>query len=183
MQTFFNDIESIEQFTSSLKSMPLLTCQYCLKQDHFISHGFVYKQHSISHKEAVGKRIVCCNRYGHQGCGRTKQLHIANVLPNRRYSAAVLAVFIHLLLIGCAVSEAYQRATGQIQTRQAWRWLSRLKANMMRYRGALAPPSASIKPPIIVRDSLLFTTLSRLFLSITPCPCAGFQLARQHAFI
>ena len=183
MKTFFSDMASIEQFTSSLKSMPALTCQHCLKKEHFISHGFVYKQHSITHKEAVGKRIVCCNRYGHQGCGRTKQVYIAKTLPNRRYSGAVLATFIQLLLIGCAVPEAYYRATDQVQTRQAWRWLHRLKANMMCYRGALSPPNASMPPPVIVRDSLLFTTLARLFSSTTSCPCAGFQLAQQHAFI
>ena len=84
MQKFFKDLNAIEQFTSTLKSTPSLQCHYCSKYEHFISHGFVYKQHSIARREAVGKRIVCCNRYGHQGCGRTYQFDVSRKLPKRR---------------------------------------------------------------------------------------------------
>ncbi|MBL4940993.1 MAG: hypothetical protein JKY81_04945 [Colwellia sp.] len=116
MQKFFKDLNAIEQFTSTLKSTPSLQCEYCSKHEHFISHGFIYKQHSIVRREAVGKRIVCCNRYGHQGCGRTYQLDISRKLPKRRYSNAVLFVFISLLLIGQSVCHAYSQATKQTQT-------------------------------------------------------------------
>jgi hypothetical protein len=183
MQKFFKDLNAIEQFTSTLKSTPSLQCHFCSKHEHFISHGFVYKQHSIACKEAVGKRIVCCNRYGHQGCGRTYQLDISRKLPKRRYSNAVLFVFISLLLIGQSVCHAYVQATKQSQTRHAWRWLNKLKDNLMSYRGYLKVPIALVAPNNYKHHRLLLTTLASLVSTETTCPCATFQCKQQIAFI
>jgi len=183
MQKFFKDINAIEQFTSTLKFQPSLQCHYCSKHEHLISHGFVYKQHSIAFKEAVGKRIVCCNRYGHQGCGRTYQLDISRKLPKRRYSNAVLFVFISLLLIGNSVCRAYTKATKQTQTRHAWRWLKKLKANLMNYRGYLKVPITLVAPDNYKHHRLLLTTLAPLVSTETTCPCAAFQMKQQIAFI
>jgi hypothetical protein len=183
MQKFFKDLNAIEQFTSTLKSTPSLQCQYCTETEHFISHGFVYKQHSITHRETVGKRIVCCNRYGHQGCGRTYQLDISRKLPKRRYSNAVLFVFISLLLIGHSVCDAYVLSTKQTQTRHAWRWLNKLKANLMNYRGYLKVPITLVAPNNYKRHRLLLTTLASLVSTETTCPCSAFQFKQQIAFI
>jgi hypothetical protein len=186
MQKFFKDLPAIEQFTSTLKSTPSLQCQYCLKHEHFISHGFVYKQHSIACREAVGKRIVCCNRYGHQGCGRTYQLDISRKLPKRRYSNEVLFVFISLLFIGQSVCRAYAQATNQSQTRHAWRWLQKLKTNLMSYRGYLKVPisiDSANKVNHFKHHRLLLTTLASLMATKATCPCAAFQFKQQIAFI
>lgn len=183
MQKFFNDLHAIEQFTSTLKSTPSLQCQYSTKTEHFISHGFIYKQHSIACREAIGKRIVCCNRYGHQGCGRTYQLDIVSKLPKRRYSNAVLLVFISLLLIGQSVCHAYVQATKQGQTRHAWRWLKQLKANLMSYRGYLKVPIALVAPNNYKHHRLLLITLASLLSTQATCPCAAFQFKQQSAFI
>ena len=183
MQKFFKDLNAIELFTSTLKSTPSLQCIHCTKHEHFISHGFIYKQHSIAFREAVGKRIVCCNRYGHQGCGRTYQLDISRKLPKHLYSNAVLFVFISLLLIGHSVCHAYTQATKQSQTRHAWRWLNKLKANLMNYRGYLKVPIALVDPNNYNHHRLLLTTLASLVSTETTCPCATFQLKQQTAFI
>lgn len=183
MQKFFKDLHAIEQFTSTLKSQPSLQCQYCTKAEHFISHGYVYKQHSIASRETVGKRIVCCNRYGHQGCGRTYQLDIVSKLPKRRYSNAVLFIFISLLLFGHSVSRAYSQATKQTQARHAWRWLKKLKGNLMSYRGYLKRPIALVAPNNYKHHHLLLTTLASLVSTETTCPCSAFQFKQQIAFI
>ena len=186
MQKFFNDINAIEQFTSTLKSDPSLQCLHCSKHEHFISHGFVYKQYSITHREAVGKRIVCCNRYGHQGCGRTYQLDIVNKLPKRHYSTWVLFVFISLMSLGRSVCNAYTQATKQTQTRHAWRWLKKLKANMMHYRGYLKVPipiGSSDKLKKFKHHQCLLSTLTAMILAVDGCPCAAFQCKQQMAFI
>lgn len=185
MQTFFHDIDAIERFTSSLKSTPSLQCQYCAKQVHFVSHGFVYKQHSIIEKEAVGKRIICCNRYGHHGCGRTYQLNIANKLPKRHYAVSVLCLFITFLLKEQSVCQAYSQATGQIQSRQGWRWLKLLKDKLMTYRGYLKVPIIldRLKPLAFKHHRLLLSTLFTMVQEGGTCPCAHFQLTQQTAFI
>ena len=183
MQKFFKDLHAIEQFTSTLKSTPSLQCHFCSKNEHFISHGFIYKQHSIACREAVGKRIVCCNRYGHQGCGRTYQLDISRKLPKRRYSNAILFVFISLLLIGQSVCSAYAQATKQSQTRHAWRWLSKLNTNLMRYRGYLKVPITLVAPNNYKNHRLLLSALTAMISIGDSCPCATFQLKQQMAFI
>jgi hypothetical protein len=183
MQKFFKNLPAIEQFTSTLKSTPSLQCHYCLKHEHFISHGYVYKQHSIAHREVVGKRIVCCNRYGHQGCGRTYQLGIASKLPKHRYSNAVLFLFISLILSGRSIGSAYTEATKQHQTRHAWRWLNKLKANLMRYRGYLKVPITLVAPNNYKHHRLLLTTLRAIISIADGCPCAAFQFTQQIAFI
>jgi hypothetical protein len=186
MQKIYKDIAAIERFTSTLQSTPSLQCQYCAKHAHFISHGFVYKQHSIALKEAVGKRIICCDRYGHQGCGRTYQLDIASKLPHQRYSATVLFLFISFILLGDSICSAYTQATKQGQTRNAWRWLKKLKTNLIHYRGALKVPITHI--PLMNRahfthHRILLTTLAAMTSTGDECPCATFQLKQQIAFI
>ncbi len=183
MQIFFKNIDSVQQFTSSLKTHPSLQCNRCFKKIHFISHGFIYKHHSSVNKEAVGKRIICSNRYGHKGCGRAYQLNVAHKLPKRSYACAVLFTFIRLLLAGKAVTDAYRYATGQQQSRHAWRWLKQLKMNIMRYRGYLKVPINHATPADIPRHHrLLLSTLNPVLLA-TPCPVATFQITQQLAFI
>ncbi len=44
MQRFFDDFDSIHQFTRSLDyHQDRLTCTHCLKNDQWVSHGVVYK--------------------------------------------------------------------------------------------------------------------------------------------
>jgi len=186
MQKFFKDIYSIERFTSSLTSTPAMQCQYCSKREHFISHGFVYKQRSISVRETVGKRIICCNRYGHQGCGRTYQLDIVSKLPKHQYTATVLFLFISLILLGHSIGSAYTTATKQSQTRHAWRWLKKLNKSLMRYRGYLKVPIAQVSiehTAHFTHHRMLLTTLAAMIATADDCPCATFQLTQQIAFI
>ena len=63
MQRFFEDFESIKQFTRSLDYYQYkLECAHCLKNDQFVSHGIVYKQRSLTLSEPVGKRILPTGR-------------------------------------------------------------------------------------------------------------------------
>ncbi len=99
MQRFFEDFESIQQFTHSLNyHQNQLECSHCLKCDQFISHGIVFKQRSIDVKEPVGKRLFCSNLYGRSGCGRTFQLYVASEIPSFQYGAAPLIIFLASLL-------------------------------------------------------------------------------------
>lgn len=135
MPSFFTSLFDIDQHASVVKRRYSLCCEHCGQVGHLIAHGFVYKQLSIVKRECVGKRLVCCPRFGHNGCGRTMQLSLSRQLPRRFYSAWQLSMFIVLLLSNMAVTTAYVQATGQSSTRQAWRWLAAL-ALIINSRGA-----------------------------------------------
>ncbi|AWB66174.1 hypothetical protein C2869_06865 [Saccharobesus litoralis] len=181
MQTFFQSLSDIERYLEPCHRYYSLTCQHCGLGGHLISHGFIYKQLSMHERKTIGKRVVCSNRYGHSGCGRTTQLVLAECVPNRQYSAWQLSVFIVLLLTNVAVVKAYQQATKQVSTRQAWRWVAALKRNIMQYR-------LRLKSPVSVTSSWrcthpVFATLCALVDDLTAPVCLAFQLSAQTAFI
>ena len=191
MQRFFQSLDDIEQFVASLNSHHCYKCHHCSEQGHFISHGFVYKQYSSANKQAVGKRIVCSNRYGHLGCGKTYQLMLSEQLPSKRYTVTQLNVFILLLLSHLSVCCAYQQATGQDSTRHAWRWLKQLKSKLMDYRGyivklGLFEPDKEM-PLLLIKTKRrahpVFDTLAQLFSAKQFTSCADFQIQQQLAFI
>lgn len=176
MQTFFPSINALNQFTSSLNSLNHKdACSYCCKHNQWVSHGYVYKQRSMSIREAVGKRILCANRYGKSGCGHTRQLYLESIIPHRSYDVSVLAMFALLLMQGCGVAQAYQQATQKkgVDHRQGWRWFQRLFYYLGYFRSLIGrqPNHSSPTPPTPTtthcrRSQLLLPTLKTLFPSL-----------------
>lgn len=137
MRIFFSSIRALDQYTFSLETLSQDdSCQYCLKSNQWVSHGYVYKQRSITKREVVGKRILCGNRYGKSGCGRTRQLYLQSIVPRRRYSMKTLSIFIALLCEGAGVVSAYLQATaGYLRdVRHVWRWVQDLYARVGPFR-------------------------------------------------
>ena len=131
MDTFYPDIESLDAFTFSLDALgEKIQCKHCHQCGQMISHGFIYKQRASAEKEPVGKRVFCSNRYGRSVCGKTHQLYVAHCFPYLRYGAAQLLNFLSSLLMECVLEDAYEAATGQVEPRNAWRWLKRLTRNL-----------------------------------------------------
>lgn len=191
MDTFYTNIESLNAFTLSLDCLDeKAQCTHCSKVGQLVSHGFVYKQLSSSKRKAVGKRLFCSNRYGRSGCGRTLQLYVTHCFPFLRYGAAELFVFLSSLILGWAVTHAYQTATGREETRHAWRWLDRLEGKLLDFRrrleftcknkrlGCSSPCSHRSR-----RLQLLLPTLVLLFSNAEGNPCSRFQLTHQIPFI
>jgi len=185
MKRFYPDFNAIDAFTLSLDyHQNELECTHCSKYNQFVSHGIIYKQRSRLIAEKVGKRIFCSNRYGRTGCGRTFQLYVANEIPSFRYGAAHLFIFIASLIANHSISEAYIKATGQTEYRNAWRWLSRLMLKLSEYRSFLKVRYDDyFNPPQSTPNSLkhLLPTFIRLFTS--DCNgCFEFQIAQQQSF-
>ena len=185
MQKFFNDYNAINQFSLSLDyHQDKLECIHCLKSDQFVSHGIIYKQRSSTFAEKVGKRLFCSNRSSRMGCGRTVQLTIKNEVPSCRYGASELFVFITALLANVHIAEAYYQATGQGETRNAWRWLKKFNAKLSDYRCFL-----NVRVDIHSHrltsacNSLrhLLPTFSRLF-TLGNNGCAHYQMRQQQPF-
>jgi hypothetical protein len=187
MQRFFDSFESIQQFTFSLDfHQDQLECQFCLKPDQFVSHGIVYKQHSIDIKEAVGKRLFCSNRYARSGCGRTFQLYVASFIPSLHYGAAHLMAFISGLFSGFSVEQAYSSATQSADTRNSWCWLKRLRLKLSEFRRFLSLKNTLPSQRFSSRShslQLLLPSLSDLFSHDPDCACMHYQQQHQSAFI
>ena len=187
MQRFFDDFVSLDRFTLSLDSLgESLQCPHCLKSNHLISHGIVYKQFAIHKREAVGKRVFCSNRHQRSGCGRTVQLYLKKVFPSLQYGASQLFVFLSLLLLKTSVKVAYQTATDQNDSRQAWRWLNKLNLKLTDFRCALELSGKTSDCEFTHKGRrlrLLLSTLKNLFSKLTDCPCSNYQLIYQQAFI
>lgn len=182
MQKFYHDYDSIHRFTLSLDyHQNKLECGHCSKSNQFVSHGVIYKQRSSTLAEKVGKRIFCSNRSGRKGCGRTFQIYIASEIPSLRYGAAQLFIFITALLANLTLSEAYYQATGQNETRHAWRWLARLTRQLSEYRTFLKVKMTSGFPSHNRLFIHLLPTLAQLFTP-TKNGCSDYQIHQQKSF-
>ena len=186
MKRFYSDFNAINAFTHSLDChQNELECAHCFKNDQFVSHGIIYKQRSSAIAEKVGKRIFCSNRYGRSGCGRTFQLYVANEIPAFRYGASHLFVFITALMANMNIVDAYHQATGQTETRNAWRWLSKLMSQLSEYRSYLKSRTNNHIHPINSSSHYLkhlLPTFSQLFYAHHN-GCFYYQFNRQRAFL
>jgi hypothetical protein len=186
MQRFFKDFESIDRFTLSLNCFDeTVQCPHCSKRHQLVSHGVIYRQRSIDEREPVGKRVFCSNRNPHSGCGRTVQLYVAQVIPSFQYGAAQVLIFLSSLLIKFTLEDAYHAATGQVDPRNAWRWLQRLMPQLTHFRCFLKDRlkrSNACFQGSNRRLTLLLPTLKALFSGLVHCPCTHYQLQSQRAF-
>lgn len=185
MQRFFSSLSSLDAFTHSLKTLSQdSACQHCSKHDQWVSHGFIRKVRQGRAATTVGKRLFCSNRRSKVGCGRTRQLYIANCIPNRHYTATQVAIFITQLLAERAVEDAYRYAVGECEARQAWRWLDRLSAKLADFRHRVKLPLPQSTKPVLARSRqlrLLLEPLQQLLNQGASLP--NFQIYTQQAFM
>jgi hypothetical protein len=187
MQRFFDDFECLDRFTLSLDCLDeTVQCPHCSKSHYLVSHGVIYKQRSMDRREAIGKRIFCSNRYRRSGCGRTIQLHVKHAIPALHYGAAQVFMFLSCLLMTWSVKAAYHAATGQSQTRHAWRWLNKLMRNLMDFRGVVDRRLDTFTTDVkhrCRRLQLLLPTVEHVFLNFPDEACSGYQFMCQRAFL
>ena len=190
MKLFFNNINALDQFTHELDHhQESLTCQHCGDQGHFVPHGFVYKNQHIDHsheKEPVGKRILCSNRYGRAGCGRTLRLYLADCVPALSRTAFHISLFFLGLITGKPIQSAYTDATHTVDPRNAYRWLSKCQAKIIHYRAALVNRSWSYSTAFKCRAQrlqLLLPTVNGLRHQFSDSLVTDFQLKQQHRFM
>lgn len=187
MKKFFKTIASIHQYTMELdRYHDSLKCKHCFKQDQFISHGFVYKKARKGKKRTVGKRIFCSNRYGRSGCGSTFRLYLSEEIPTFQYTTTHLFAFLTALFALFSIQNAYEKATGTRDPRNAWRWLNKLQAQLIGYRQFLKTRSEDVVEQFKSRTQrlqILLPTIQRLFLKISEPPCAHYQTINQVSFI
>lgn len=187
MKKFFANIKSLDRFTLSLDSAPKpLICSQCHQADQFVSHGFVYKNLNQNKRQTIGKRLFCSNRSGRSGCGRTCQLYIRQALPSLQYNTHHLFIFLSSLMASLSIQAAYQKATGRLEPRNAYRWLIKLQDKLIEYRAPFkrkAHGTAHSFLSRVRRLQLLLSSFSILFLQLNDQPCVHYQSLYQRAFI
>lgn len=129
MQIFFDNLNEIHQYSLELR-FHKPECPNCYKSSFWVSHGFTLNQNN----EAIGKRILCSNRGANNGCGRTVQLYCKDKIPQLQYDCLHVVIFIQLIIFFSSIHRAYSKASGAIDTRNAYRWLSKLRFKMPEIR-------------------------------------------------
>ncbi len=186
MNRYYDNIDTIHQITMQLHLYSnILECLFCWKSNQFVSHGFIYKEHHHRECEAVGKRVICSNRYGKTGCGRTFSLTIANSIRDLAHTAIHLSAFIIALVAGKTIQKAYLKATGTNEPRNAYRWLNKIHKQSIDYRLFLKNRCAN---PVTYQSQshrlrILLPLLKNLFEQLGKLPCAHFQRTAQSPFI
>ena len=185
MQIYYPSLRAIEQRTMQLDTA---RCPHCGRSHQLVSHGFIRKKQARAEQQAVGKRVLCSNRYHRTGCGRTMQLYLdATVRYLHRAGSAVVA-FVLSLMAGMSIQAAYRDATGTAAPRHAYRWLHRLAAQSSAYRSVPHRPplresgagAAANRP---ARLGALMSTFSALLQALGQRPCSAYQLRLQPTFL
>jgi hypothetical protein len=182
MQRFFLSLCELAHFSHSFARLSSQqACSSCHQHQYWVPHGFVYKQISSKKRLVVGKRLFCSHRHGRNGCGRTRQLYLAQTIPRRHYPLSTLVRFILLLLTRLSVTQAYQQATGKsVEARQAYRWLTALYQQIGSFRALLEKKHRDQQTPPLFASHRLGVLLPTLRLLLQPEPLAvqyRFQLA------
>jgi len=186
MRSFFNTLDSLHQFTLELDRHPERQCRHCAQCHQLVSHGFVYQKQHGGDPQPIGKRILCSNRCGKTGCGRTERLYLTERIPRLRHGASRVFVFICALIAGATIAQAYQQATGCDQPRHAFRWLRQLERALPQHRRYLSRPAPTSGPDPGQRPQrlqLLLPTWHCLFSHPNTATCTHFQHHHQTAFL
>ena len=178
---------ALDNFTYSLDSplSPDNACTHCGKNDQWISHGYVYKDSSSDGIQVAGKRILCSDRYGRAGCGHTRQLYLADVIPRRQYRLSAVIAFIKALLVGALVEPAYLDAIGSTakEARHGWRWIKDFLKSLAGWRILSSKPVETFVAPQRSHDlTVLLPTLERLVNGSILSTIHSIQLHCQRAF-
>jgi hypothetical protein len=88
--------------------------------------------------------------------------------------------------MGRHLEDAYEAATGQVEPRNAWRWLKRLMRNLTDFRCFIKARPRPMDAAVQLKNrrlSLLLSALKPLLSQLPHCPCRHYQLQPQCAFI
>ena len=138
--------------------------------------------------EAVGKRVFCSNRRRHVGCGRTMQLYLDSIVRYLHFAGETVVAFLLALMANATIAAAYRQATGNTDTRNAYRWLQRLHAQLSDYRSlSHQAPLPEIAPADVhhppTRRVLLGATFTVLLQQYGQTLCSVYQLRWQRPFL
>jgi hypothetical protein len=185
MNLFFDHIDTLNQITRNLAAyLNYFICRSCALQDQFVSHGFIYKKLTGGDRIPIGKRLLCSPRNGRSGCGATLQLYLSSHHHRLHHDTLRIQLFILALLADASISEAYHKATGTRNARNAYRWRQKCLSSLPRWRERLPDHTGHDCAPFSHRCRwlrLVLPTLSMLQQSIGDV--SAFQLHCQHSFL
>jgi hypothetical protein len=185
IQIYHPDLSSLEQQTRQLSNEQ---CRHCKQSRQLVSHGYVYKKRSKAQPAPFGKRVWCSNRNHRTGCGRTTQLYVSSIVRYLKYAGHCVVMFMLSRLAGFNIQNAYRRATGTADGRNAYRWVDKLMAQLSTYRSWFHQPVLPDTPPSAIdhsplRWTLLCSTFRLLSLELAEPLCATYQLRWQRSLL
>lgn len=187
MPKFYDDFDSLQQVTHNLEFyFDVFACLFCSKSDQFVSHGFIFHRKDEKIVAITGKRLLCCNRRGRSGCGRTLTLYLKEKQPQYVYSSAHINVFFLMLLARQTIPKAYQIATGCYEPRNAYRWMESACLKLVEYRALLKEKTIKTIQTYKLKSlnyKIVLSTLKALFSKFNRFPCAFFQMTTRQSFL
>jgi len=187
MPKFYDDFDALQQVTRNLDFyLDMFVCLFCSKSDQFVSHGLIFRRIDNKAVAITGKRIMCCNRRGRSGCGRTLSLYLKVRQPGYVYNSTHITVFFLTLLAGHSIAKAYQLATGCYDSKNAYRWMERAYLKLVEYRALLRKKPIKTLLSFKMRSlnfKIVLSTIKAVFSKFGLLPCAAFQLKTGHAFL
>ena len=111
---------------------------------------------------------------------------VSSRIPSLQHSTAQLFIFIRALFDNISIRKAYIFATGATTSKNAFRWLNKLKSNLIDYRQFLGFRSETLNTTFgtrVHRLQILLPTLQRLPVTTNTNPCQHYQFLQQSSFI
>ena len=161
-------------------------CPTCQNTNLLVLHSWVYKYSSSQQRHIVGKRLWCSPRYQRGGCGASHRLYLQSALPGLCYLATQLTAFVAAFLATHSVPKAYRLATGTTESRNGYRWLSRITFRLSDYRIVLGKPTtltSSFFHTQFSQYQVVLETLSQLKCDLSENTCEAFHLRFQKSFM
>lgn len=172
-----------------------MTCRHCQSVGQFVSHGFIYRNRNNDRRYSTGKRLICSNRRGFTGCGKTMKLMMKATVPKIHYTALKLMVFIKALLIDLPISQAYAMATKTESPRNAYRWIHKMAMKLGDFKSFLfytcylrPAPKTTCQKTQKKREGKRLTIQSPLkdifkYFQYESNPCSAYQHDHQLPFL
>ncbi len=178
VKKFFKNTDELKKFLSQIKGE---TCPHCSNKNYLIVHSIVYRNTKTGDRIMTGQRIYCSGRGNKLGCGKTFQLYFSMFTPAIHYSTIEFDIFLLGLINDQSIQESYHIATKTQDSRNAYRWLNRIKQKIFDLRHFINQ-SCTSKSHTKYRNPLI-ETINHLKDILRIAIANSFQLKVQKSFI
>jgi hypothetical protein len=172
---------ALDKLKEPLKQTPCLNPE-CRRVGWLIGHGWLRGYDASGERVIRGQRVLCSNRRGRRGCGKTFPILPCDVLYRRQVAAPQLFDFFTGMLRGLSRHAAWQALGLIFSIRHAYRLWQAFVDQQLRLRALLsrllAPPQSAAALP----EMQLLEHLQAAFAAAA-CPIAAFQLHFQEGFL
>jgi hypothetical protein len=178
---YCNSPLELDKLKAPLKQAPCLNPK-CRRVGCLIGHGRLRGYGAGGERVVLGQRVLCSNRRGRRGCGKTFPIYPCDVLRRRQVHAPRLFDFFTGMLRGLSRYAAWKALGLIFSIRHAYRLWQAFVDQRLRLRALLCRLLAPPKSTAALPELQLLEHLQAAFAAAA-CPIAAFQLHFQEGFL